>query len=87
VSSAAPAAAVFLVADAASEARPALDDHAVPGLAQLPGPGRRQRDALLSRLDLPRHADDHLMTGSPRDAGCLRAAERRLSSRRDERSS
>ena len=78
---------ILLVADAASEARPALDDHAVAGLTQLPGPRRRQRHALLARLDLPRHADDHLWTAFPRGAGFLRAAERPLSSRRGERSS
>jgi hypothetical protein len=78
---------ILLVADAASDARPALDEHAVAGLAQLPRPRRRERHALLTRLDLPWHTDDHLMTRFPRDAGCLRAAERRLSSRRGERSS
>ena len=36
-----------------------LHDHAVAGLDQCAHAGRRERHALLARLDLAGHADDH----------------------------
>jgi hypothetical protein len=39
--------------------RAGLDEHLVAALAELARAGRRQRDAVLVRLDFPGHADFH----------------------------
>ena len=84
---------VFVVADPAARAGAALDQHAVARLGEGARTGRREGDALLARLDLARHADDHgALNVSPRGAWpagstrlgrCAGAApERRLAARR-----
>ena len=50
---------VGVVGEGAPLPRPALDEHLVAALAELARPGRRQRDAVLVRLDFPGHADFH----------------------------
>src|SRR5439155_3608288 len=56
---------VLLVADPAAEPGPLLDQHAVPALAKRAGAGGRERDPLLTGLDLSRHADDHGLPPGP----------------------
>ena len=48
-----------LVGEGAALARPRLDEHVVPALDELPGAGRRERDAVLVGLDLLDDADLH----------------------------
>src|SRR5262249_22343814 len=50
---------VLVIADAASRAGSVLDDNAMARLGEGAGPRRRQRDALLARLDLAWNPDVH----------------------------
>src|SRR5207245_382314 len=50
---------VLLVTDPASCSGAALDEHGVRSLDHGPGAGRRERHALLARLDLAGNPDDH----------------------------
>ena len=50
---------VGVVGERAPLPRAVLDEHRMAALAELASPGRRQRDAVLVRLDFPGHADFH----------------------------
>src|SRR5262249_25964254 len=71
---------VFLVADPAARARAALHHDLVPGLRERARSRGRERDALLARLDLLRHPDDHRDLGfgieSPPSTRCPLASDR-----------
>ena len=56
---------VLLVRDRGAHARPGLHDHLVIVLDQLAYARRRERDAVLVRLDLRRHSDLHFALHPP----------------------
>src|SRR5262249_62144711 len=63
----------LLVADAAANPGAHFHEHAMLALGECARPGRGERDALLGRLDLLGHADDH---GNPSPSSVVRAASR-----------
>ena len=50
---------VCVISEGASDPGTGLDDDLVSALRELARTGRRERDAVLLRLDLPRNADPH----------------------------